>query len=453
MQKKTDVAMLENKLLFSEISDYIKSFLIICLVLSIILFLVEHQIKYTLYLFGILISGIILLAVFNANIKFKINLKFTVKLFDYFLISCAIFVFVSNVFGTLESTLNFVSTLFISFFLPGWVLLRILGFDFEQKINFGLITLSFVASVGLTSIIFLFLLPVREETALLLSSVYLVVSLVPLIKDKLFYFKNKRKSNLKSSIQHQYNVLDLLLIGSFLLFFTVIISNLYPSMASLPSLDIVKHYSDAIGSLLTTDIYGSSYPWYHFGLATVHELSTPPLWLFQSGIAFLSVMLLFSFYIMSKLYLSEIDKRAHIFATIFFFIFSGFGWIYFISQKFFLPETSNNFDLLLVSNNVSFWDTLNGQASWLWFSFRPVTIGFAIFFVLLYLIKKQNLNKTQYIVFTSFLLVTLIQVHVSEFLIFFSLLFILSIFKPRINLRIKETAICLLVSLVFVSLT
>jgi len=443
--------MYRNKLPLTEISDYIKYFLIISIVLSIVLFLLEHPIKYALYLFGILLSGIILLAVFKTDIKFKFNVKFSTKFIDYFLILCAIFVFVSNVFGNLEPTLNFVLTLFVSFFLSGWVLLRILAINFEQEFNLGLITISFVASLGIASIIFLFVLPMEGETASILSTIYLVVSLFPLLRDKLRGSNNTRKANFKEPIQKQHNILDLLLIGYFLLFFVFVISNLYPSMAFIPS-DIVDHYSDVLGLILTPDIYGSNYPWHHFVLATVHELSEPPMWLFQSGIAFLSVMVLLSFYIMSKLYLTEIDKRAHIFATIFFFIFSGLGWLYFISQQFILPETANFFDILFASNNATYWDIGYGQGPWLWFSFRPLMLGFTIFFVLLYLIKKQSLNRIQYIFVTSLLLVTLIQVHVPEFLIFVFLLFIISIFKPRIKLRIKETAVCLLISLAVFSL-
>jgi len=443
--------MFEKKFSLSEISDFIKAILIIGLVLSPVLFLLEHEIKYSLYIFGILFSGIILLAVFKVDIKFNFNVKLLVKFFDYFLILCAIFVFVSNVFGNIESTFNFVLTIFISFFLPGWVLIRVLGINFDQESNLGLLSISFVASAGLTSIIFLFMLPMKEETASLISSVYLVVSLFPLLRDKIHNFKNLRKSNYKTQIQRKYNILDLLLIGGIVIFFVFVISNLYPSMAFVPS-DIVRHYSEAIELRLMTDIYASSYPWHHFVLATVQELSDPPVWLFQSGIAFLGVMVLISFYIMSKLYLYELDRRAHIFATIFFFVFSGFGWLYFISQKIFLPEIPNYLDILVASFDVSFWDVGYGQGTWLWFWFRPLAVGFTIFFVLLYLIKKQSLSRIQYLSVTSLLLVTLIQVHVSEFLIFVFLLLIISIVKPTIKLRIKETAICLLVSLVFLSL-
>jgi len=330
-------------------------------------------------------------------------------------------------------------------------LLRVIGINFEKEFNLGLVAISFFASVGLTAIIFLFVLPIKEETASLLSTVYLVVSLFPLIGDKLHNYQNGKKFNFKEQVQMRFSILDFLLIGVLLTFFVFVISNLYPSMALVPS-DIVRHYISAQELLLTPDLYASNYPWYHFVLATTQELSSPPMWLFQTGISFLSVILLISFYLMSKVYLSKINKRAHIFATIFFFVFSGVGWIYFVFLKFSLPETANYYDILIDSNNISFWDIAVGQGPWLWFWFRPITLGFSIFFVLLYLIKKQSLNRIQFIIVTTLLLVTLIQIHIPEFLIFVFFLLIISIVKPSIKLQIKETAICLLVSLAFVSL-
>ena len=443
--------MNQSKLSFAKISDFVKAFLIISLISTGILFLLEHEIKYILYIFTVLISGILLLTVFRIQINFNFNLKLFLKFSDYFLILSTIFVFVSNVLGILEPTINFVLTLIVSFFVPGWVLLKILGINLEKEFNFGLLAIIFATSVGLTSIIFLFMLPFKEDASTFIVTVYLAISIIPLLKEKLFNFNKQKNPSIKSTIQRQFNGLDLLLIGILAVFFVSVISILYPQMASFPT-DISRHYSDATGLLLTTDIYGSNYPWYHFVLSSIHELSHPQMLLFQTGIAFMSIMVLFSFYIMSKIYLSEFNQRAHIFGTIFFFVFSGFGWIFLISQKFLLPEAGDYFDTLFSSYIASYWDIGLGQGPWLWFWFRPITIGFTIFFLLLYLLKKHSFSRIQYLILTTILMVTLIQVHLPEFLIFVFLLLVVSIVRPKIKLRLKDTAICLIISLALIIL-
>ena len=178
------------------------------------------------------------------------------------------------------------------------------------------------------------------------------------------------------------------------------------------------------------------------------ELSSkPPMWLFQSGMAFLSAMSIFSFYIMAKSYLCDIDRRAPLLATIFFFVFSGFGWLYFIQNIFDIPDQSEHFDLLYRSHAVSYDDIGNGLGPVIWFWFRPLTIGYTIFFVLLYLMRRQDLTKRNYIIIYSLLVLTLSQVHFSELVIFIVFLLVLALFFPTIKLRIKETAISALIGI------
>ena len=138
---------------------------------------------------------------------------------------------------------------------------------------------------------------------------------------------------------------DVLILAWISIFFIFIISNLYPQMAYVPSNDIVRHLSASKGLILAPDIYGSEYPWFHFTWALVNEFSAPPMWLFQSGIAYLSIMLMFSFYSMAKVYLHDIDRRAPILSTIFFFVFSGFGWFFFIQKVLGTSNVSEHFHI------------------------------------------------------------------------------------------------------------
>jgi hypothetical protein len=219
-------------------------------------------------------------------------------------------------------------------------------------------------------------------------------------------------------------------------------------MAFYPSADIVRHFSLSRDLILAPDIYASQYPWFHFSWASVMELSSiPPVWLFQSGIAYLSAMSIFSFYIMAKSYLRDIDRRAPLLATVFFSVFSGFGWLYLIQNISDTADLSEHFDLLYRSYAASDADIGNGQGLDIWFWFRPLTLGFTIFFVLLYIMRRQDLTKYNYIIICSLLILTLSQVHFSELVIFIVFLLVLALFFPRIKLRIKETAISAIIGI------
>ncbi len=420
--------------------------IVIVSVLSILLFLSDSQIKYHLFIFGVTLTGIFVIVSFRSDLKIKrVTSSSYVKIVDYFLVGSAVVVFVDNALSSPPISIIFALSVILSFFLPGWVLIRLLGVSDKKTFNFHFLLISFSASIGLTSLILLPTIPFKENAITVLSGTYVVISLLPLLKNSLQKLKEKQKSSFKPENRH--SLVDILILVWVTLFFAFVIFSLYPQMAYVPGLDIVRHYSDSKALIQTTDIYSSQYPWFHSALAMLNQLSSPPIWLFQSGIAFLSIILIFSFYIMAKAYLSEINRRAHLVATIFFFVFSGFGWFYIIQQKLSLVNTNSYLDILKKSYDVTYWDVGYGQGGWLWLWFRPITLGFTIFFTLLYLMKAEDLGKRSYIIIVSLLLLTLGQVHFSELLIFVVLIFVLSLLRPTIKLRIFETAISILVSL------
>ena len=159
-------------------------------------------------------------------------------------------------------------------------------------------------------------------------------------------------------------------------------------------------------------------------------------------------MLIFSFYIMAKSYLRTINRNAPILATIFFAVFSGFGWVYFANSE--LEQNSSNvhFDNLVSSSIVSLSDLGSGQGIWLWLSLRPLTLGFSIFFVLVYLMNCKSLPRFSNIVVSSLLILTLSKIHLPEMVIFVVFIFVLSIFFPKSGLRTREMAISTIIGLV-----
>src|SRR5919107_361467 len=440
--------MSNSKLLLAKISSRLLECFIITIILSLVIFLLDHPIKYMLFIFGLSLTWLLFLTTWRYDYKIKSSIAISSKHIDYFFLVCSTIVLASNIFSNHIMNIIFIPSVIVSFFLPGWVLLRLLKIDCIQRTNVGLFVLSFCISIGLTSLVYIFALPFKTTStaAIILSVIYVIISLLPLFKDNL-YKRHKSHRFYSSNHKSEYNLFDILLLAWLTLFFIFVISNLYPQMAYVPGNDIIRHFSYAKELILAPHIFFSEYPWFHISWATVNELSAPPIPLFQSGVAYLSAMLIFSFYIMAKEYLSDIDARAPVLATVFFVVFSGFGWIYFMQHVLDTPNPNEHWNILNISAHVSYSDIGFGQVSWLWLWFRPITLGFTIFFVLLYLMRHGGLTKLNYIIISSLLILILSQVHFSELIIFVALLFILALLFPTIKLRLKETAISILISL------
>jgi len=358
---------------------------IISVILLAIPLLLEDSIKYSLYIFAIFLTVILLVLLLKSDYNLKFRIPYLKKIIDYFFIISSLIVFVSNLDSRLAFDAVFYFTIIISFFLPGWILLRILGIDHINKKPSGVLLLSFVCSLGLTPLIFFLTTILHSDSVLIQSGIFLVVSLLPLLKDSLRKL-SKEEQNDFSFNSYKISVFDILILVWVFVFFIFIISNLYPQMNENPYLDIYRHSSISEQIGLTPNLVKTNYPWYYFNLASVNELSSTPF--FQNGGAYLSIMVIFSFYVMSKSYLRDIHKRAHHIAIIFFFVFSGLGWLFFIQQNLSMLGESNYLDILRSVNQVTYWDTLNGQGPWLWFWLRPITLGFTIFFALLYIMKQ-----------------------------------------------------------------
>src|SRR5256712_172993 len=438
--------MINNKQMLARIPVTAFGAVIIVSTLSIILFVINHQIKYVLFTFAVLLTWIFVLLSSRSNYRLRTATSFlSANVVDYFLAGCSIIIFVYNILAYPKIDIMLPFYMIISFFLPGWVLLRLLGVADRQISTFSILPLSFCLSIGLTSIIFIVSLFSKEVTTTLLSATYAVVCLFPILKDSLGKIKLKQ-SLTSASTEVSYNLVEFLVLLWIIVFFAFVISSLYPNLAFVPSSDIIAHLSLTETLTETPDIYTSEYVWFHSALAAVNTLSNTPAWVLQSAIACLSIFLIFSFYVMAKAYLSDIDRRAHLVATISFFVFSGFGWLYVVQQKFSPGISINYLDILSKSYNITYFDVAAGQG-WLWLWFRPLTMGFTIFFILLYLMKRNDLSSRNYIIIASFLLTTLSQVHLPEFLMFLILLFIVTLIRPAIKLRIRETAISALIAL------
>jgi len=331
MKKRSGaISKLFINLALKEISDILKVFLIIAVILSAVLILLEHTVKFALYIFGIFLAGILIVSLLKTDYKFKINIPRIIKFFDYFFIVSSVFLFITILALNPNNEVTFYFSLVVSFFLPGWVLLRVLGVVENHKTTPGIlavISLSFTCSLGITAILFLLGIVFRTDVALLQSGIFLLASLIPLAKD---FFRRLNDTGQVNSLQksNEHSLFDILILAWIIVFFIFAISSLYPLMADNPFIDISRIFSQSEKTLLNPQTFASYYPWHNFNVSTIQNFSSSPYWLFHTGTAYLSIILIFSFYILSKAYLSDIDKRAHRLATVFFFVFSGFGWIF-----------------------------------------------------------------------------------------------------------------------------
>lgn len=437
MIRSIDSELSGNKKL-QEISFILKISLIVGMILIPPVFLMAHTIKYPLYLFTLILTGLIILVVFKNNFEYKLSFP-SLKITDYFLLCCSLVLLVFNVFPDISIEIPFILSIIISFFLLGWVLTRLLVIE-KSRINLSLLTIAFCLSIGLTALLYFFTL--ITGTVSVFPFAFVGISLIPIIKDWLT--KNEKNSH-DTHDDRKHGVFELLVILGVTSFFVFFLITIYPEISDLPGPDRLIHYLQTKQQILTPDNYGSTYPWFHHTWGTVIEMSSPTMPLFFTGISVLSIFLIYSFYIMSKEYLKKIDHRAHLIATIFFSTFAGLGWIYFIQERLTTQITSNplllEWSLLQSARNISWWDIGSGQATWLFLEFRPATVSFILIFVILYLMKRHDLSKRNFIIVISFLGLTLAQIHLPEFIFFTVFLICLAIFLPKVKLRLKLTCI------------
>ena len=127
---------LKNAGFYLQFSYITKGILICAIVFSVFLILLEHNIKYIFFILGILLASIIILFLSQNDFRFKIRIP-TPKLIDYFFIICSVLVFTIDVLLEPTGEILFPFSIIVSFFLPGWVLLRILGVNVFQRLDRG----------------------------------------------------------------------------------------------------------------------------------------------------------------------------------------------------------------------------------------------------------------------------------------------------------------------------
>lgn len=394
------------------------------------LWLLQFQIKYPLFCFEIVFI-VLLTAKYldRPRFSFKWHLSVPLEIIDCFFSLVSIGMFLTTFFE-FRTFANIFLAMLTTSFLPGYVLLRTTNL-FSKFSSGEKIILSYVLSLPVTSFTSSLLLPITSNV-LTICLFYLLFSLVPIVMSRLSLVRKMKTS------PQSHDLVEIFLLISLTLFFFLWIGMFYPRMAYLPRGDIVRHFAAAVTVGKTPEFLSSPYPWFPIYEATFYTLSTSSMMVFQASLACLSIMVISSFYMMSKAYLKKIDKRLPIITTVCWSTFSGFGWVFFIVKKL----TSTNLSpwaLLSYADQKSYWDIQYALNLWLWF--RPMTIGFTILFVLLYFLKRFDIPKWRFRILFSVLLTTLALFHLHELILLVAFLTSLAVLYPKIRLRIRDAVI------------
>lgn len=366
---------------------------------------------------------------------------------DFLLIGFALLIITSNFTALQLQGVNLIISETVVFFLPGWFILRLVKLDKKMDSWLAKLILSFVFSIGVSSLVFsMGILTHTSSNGVLISTFYLGYSVI--IKFILYRKQTRDRPIVSKTSTRKLNLVNLLLLTWILIFFIFIVSMLYPKLADVPGSDIVRHLSSSNELLQSPQLYVSDYPWFHFPIALTKILSDAPDWMMQIGLSYLSLILIISFYIMARRYLFEIDSRAAILSTVFFSVFAGFGWLYFLLHTNDITNLENYLNSFSSTNSATYWDVGFGGSTWLWFWFRPLTVGFSVLFTCLYLLRSYELPMPLLVGVMAFLVLVLSQTHVTELVMFVGIVSTSCLFIPSMRLRLKETSIGILIGLV-----
>jgi hypothetical protein len=401
------------------------------------LWLIGGWIKYVFFILELATIFVICLSFYR---RFFVSFVFRIPIFnylDYILLLVSSILFLLNFLNT-YLILNVVLALIVSSFLPGYAILRLTKLCFLHN-PAELIVLSFGLSIPVDVIMMTFLRSF-SETTIILSTIYLVISLMLFAANRVH-----REQKATVYILHEpkkYSLTNFLLLLLVVIFFIVFICLLYPMMVYAPGFDIVRQYTQAQVFLKTTQAYPDWYPFFTIYRAAVSSLSSSQMSLsqmpvLQTSMAFMSVMVILSFYNMANVYLKKFDDRLPVISTICWVLLSGFGWIYLAIEKVKDPFLANINYFGRVSN-ISFGDVGSGLGSNLFLWFRAQTVSFTILFLLLYLMKRYDISRKFFIFIFSILVTTLFFTHFPELVMLVLLFFILFLFNPKIQIRLKD---------------
>jgi len=301
------------------------------------------------------------------------------------------------------------------FFLPGYFILRLV--DRNGSIG-GLdaLVFSFPLSYLYTPVIGLISILLLGEFS---ATFYLLISL--LFLGTCVFISSIFWKNLDAKKEDANVRVDPILLSVIIAFFVAALA--FSKDYGYIGGDIWRHQGTAISIIR----YGSQavripLNWFHIGLVSVFTLPGFPITNSTLVLNLLNIMPILAFYCMARKIFEEKSQSMPAIATMFFSLFSGFGWIYAL-HRMQIESWTNALDR---TASITANDTLFSNL-WIW-GHNPFVVGFIAFFMLLYLLLCPI--KRERVIFTLTLLTFLTgwSVHVAEVLIFVITLGIILLF-------------------------
>lgn len=384
---------------------------------SFTLWLVDSWVKYLLFMFEILTIIVLYFIFISYDFKPAVPKRIKIKslhvhlpIMNALLIVSAASLLVFNMSHTQGGLVQLILALFTTSILPGYALLNIFGLDYCLS-ELENVVFSYILSYAFTGFMTFSLLFAGENTRVLvvLSSCILLgfISALKHRKQKPF----SRPKSLSRSI-------DSLAILVAIAFFALSFCLMYPGFALLPGSDISRHYGSSIVLNRTPDLYiGSEYLLAHLHESMFIALSNPSYLSAQMSLLFLNFFLIltfYTFYIMAKQWLKNIDARLPSVATIFWVLFTngfgGFSWLDFVNLKITTPYQTQ-LQLLYLTADRTYNGTIYGILG-LWYV--PATISFVVLMGAIFLLGKKEIPSRKYFALFSTVIAMLCLTHVVE---------------------------------------
>jgi len=324
------------------------------------------------------------------------------------------------------SLVRYISALFLTSFLPGYLILKSVDRKGEIK-GCATIVLSYLLSLFLSFIAGFLILLSSNSINVLGSPVIVVINLILLA---VYYFTSRKVD------EHRSLTLNSFELGIILpAFVEIILGSLIVMLSNMPltSGDMRQHYGFALQFSQRFPIYAGKMIAYsggylfHVYLAVLFSLSGIPPALAEQGLYLTSFMLVLAFYSAMEAWFPERGEKTPIVAT-FLSILLGFGGLYVLYLKYMQPASSitqllnvatyKTYDiymriLLLPDIVAPTWD-----------------IGLPVFLMLLYFLRKDTCSYTKRVIVPILIALGWLG-HIAEPIIFIFILLVYALFFRR----------------------
>jgi hypothetical protein len=337
----------------------------------------------------------------------------------------------------LLNLLKLASIIILCMFFSGYALLKVITYYANQVFStIELLLLSFLLSFSITSLSAFFCWALYGGTFLNLQF-FLVFSniliallfIVPIIRQKIADTKDAHKSILVS-LDFKFIIFVCLVL--FLLLINYAIHSPFPHLLGdeythlSQTMQLSNHWANWQSSFSGSIV---SYPyWFHLHLLTTIQVSgCSPINCYMLYTPIL-VLPVFAFYFMVKSIVNNTKSKVPLFAAVIFTTFSGFGWFYAVYNSELPTSVTELFAISSASNST--FDILSG--TWLPILIAPYALDLIIFFIILGLIYRPQMNeKLRYSLISIFVALSFL-VHVINVVILIILLSILFLFGKKL---------------------